>query len=362
MVYQLSDPYRPPTDAVSQINVPNYTLYDSAAVTIASFLGGPIPGTMLIAQNYRRLGQTDNAIAAVSLGVFATAAVAVLVYFVPHTTTNSVIAIGLASGVSAAARSLQGPLVDQHVNRGGKLGSNWVGFGLGMAFLALVCAIILPPLFLHGTNEKQEVIGSNDTIFYSGSATKADADALGQALKDDGYLSDRGVSVLLSKGYKDGTIVSFVVKEGFWDQPGVVTSFEKVGREIAPSIGGFPLKVRLINSTRDIKREVTVGEVFVGKDNIYYFGSATESDSQALGASLKSAGYFLDRGFTVVLSKGSEGTEVWYVVKEGFWDDPNHVADFEVVTRQIASSVGGLPLKMRLVNKTLESEKEEMVN
>jgi hypothetical protein len=48
-------------------------------------------------------------------------------------------------------------------------------------------------------------------------------------------------------------------------------------------------------------------------------------------------------------------------VKEGFWEKPENVASFERLTRQVASSSGGLPIKLRLLNSTLESKKETMV-
>jgi hypothetical protein len=256
-----------------------------------------------------------------------------------------------------AAKGLQGTAVEQHVRQGGKLGSKWVAAGLGLGVLAIVVGGYV---VVYSARNPKVQIGSKDEVYYSGSASKQDAQTLGEELKTIGFLSDRGVSVFLSKG-KGGTVVSFVVKEGTWNNASSVANFEEIGREIAPSVGGFPIQVRLVNSNRDVKKEVTAGKAIIGtKDEIYYLGSATEAEAKALGQALQTAGFFRDAGFSVLLSKG-DGTVIGFVVKEGFWEEPENVATFEKITRQVASSAGGLPIKLRLLNNTLETKKEVAV-
>ena len=62
--------------------------------------------------------------------------------------------------------------------------------------------------------------------------------------------------MLLSKG--DGTVIGFVVKEGLWDQPENVATFEKIARQVASSAGGLPIKLRLLNNTMETKKEVAI--------------------------------------------------------------------------------------------------------
>ena len=54
-------------------------------------------------------------------------------------------------------------------------------------------------------------IGTKDEVIYSGLSTEAQATALGNALKTDGYFQDLGVSVLLRKPIGGSTIISYVV-------------------------------------------------------------------------------------------------------------------------------------------------------
>jgi hypothetical protein len=99
-------------------------------------------------------------------------------------------------------------------------------------------------------------IGVRDVIYYLGSATEGDARALGQALRNAGYLDDLGVSVVVSKG--DGAAIGFVVGEGVWERREAVAGFERLARQVAPSIGGLPIRVKLLNAEMETKQEAAV--------------------------------------------------------------------------------------------------------
>jgi hypothetical protein len=210
-----------------------------------------------------------------------------------------------------------------------------------------------------GCTGPRVLIGTKDEVRYKGTATEQEAKALGEALKGEGVFTDRGVTVVLSKG-SDATVISFVVKEGLWDDFTYVTQLEQVTRAVAPSVGGLPVKLRLVTSELDTKKELVVHApmMFGSKDAIAYSDAATMEEARALGQALQSAEYFQDRGANVLLSKGKDGTAISFVVKDGFWDDESNVAGFQTMVRGLAPTVGGLPIKVRLVNTTLEKKKE----
>ena len=204
------------------------------------------------------------------------------------------------------------------------------------------------------------IIGTRDMVYYANAATEQDARVLGLALRSMGFFQDSGASVFLSKG-KSGTVVSFVLQAGAWDLPDRISSYEEIGRRIATPIGGFPIKVRLIDSTRAVHRELTVGKATIGaKDEVYYFGDATQADAEALGQALREAGFLADRGASVELSKGGR-TTISFVVNDGAWEQPAIVNALAGLTRRAAASVGGLPVTLRLLNSNMESEKEAVV-
>lgn len=89
-------------------------------------------------------------------------------------------------------------------------------------------------------------IGTMDKVGYFGSATEADAKALGQVLLSAGFFSDKGSVALVSK---DGsTVVSLVVADEVWDKPDSVAALENIVRGNASAIGGLPITFRLLNS------------------------------------------------------------------------------------------------------------------
>lgn len=351
-------------------NVPGYRLYDTTAIGIAAFFGAPVAGAALMAINYRRLGQHKNAVTIFLAGLLLTAVVCVVavVFNLPQWVTG-VIPVTLFVVTYQVGKAAQSPLIAQHIKHGGQLSSRWGAFGLSVVFcVALVGAIygssfayVFGSIFVHDARTTV-MIGQHDNILISGTATKQDALKLGDALKQSGYFQDRGISALLDKS-ANGTIVSFTVQEGTWNQPDMVAAFEEVGREAASSVGGMPIKVRLVDTSRNVKKEMNVGRVVVGtKDGVIYEGSATAADANALGQTLKSDGFFTDRGVDVFLAKNDDGTTLTFIVEPNIAADPVYVSGFETLVRGTAASVGGLPIRLKLANQQLDAEKLEMID
>jgi hypothetical protein len=241
---------------------------------------------------------------------------------------------------------------------GRKIAPALLASAVGLALLGTIVAWGLHPS-TQAVNTKV-VIGTRDTVYYSHAATREDAESLGQALKGVGFFNDRGTIVLLSKG-RTRAAVSFALQTGAWDHPETVFSFEEIARRVAPAIGAFPITVRLSDAKWTVHKELEVGKVIIGaRDEVYYFGPATEADAEALGQALKSAGFLVDAGASVVLSKDG-GTAISFVVGDGVWERPDAVAGFDQLTRRVAAAVGGLPVKLSLLNSKMETEKDVAV-
>ncbi len=360
----MSTPYEAPLPGVAPPAAPPaYTLFDSTAVGLATFFGTPIAGTILMAINYRRLGKAGQAAAAVLIGIVVTGLAVLLGHFMPQAAAFG-IAAALFVGMKGAAQSIQGAAVAEHLREGGSLASNWTAFGLSVAACVLFFAAIFGVVYARAmlARGSRVVIGTKDSVYYASPVSQADATALGQALKTRGYFTDAGFDVILSRD-QDGPAVSFIVKSGTWNQPQVISAFEIIGIDIAPSIGGFPFRIRLVNDARETQRELTIGESTIGtKDEIYYLGTATENDAASLGRALRDAGFFMDKGFLVLLSK-EDATAVSFVVDDGTWNNAATVNDFEVLLRGTASSVGGLPVTLRLLSSpSLDTHLEVPIN
>jgi hypothetical protein len=231
----------------------------------------------------------------------------------------------------------------------------WLATGILTAAFALACTTGCS--FSVGT--KKVIIGTKDEVRYSGTATEAEAKALGESLKAQSYLQDQGVTVVLAKG-SDGTAVAFVVQDGAWDNDDNYAVFEHMVRTAGPTVGGFPIKLQYMNSKLEVKKEQVVHPYLTvgANDEIGYSGTATEQEAKALGEQLKSIGYLQDHGTTILLTKGAGGTIVSFVVQDGAWNDADTVAKFEENGKAIAPSVGGPPIKVRMLNTVLRKQKE----
>jgi hypothetical protein len=53
-------------------------------------------------------------------------------------------------------------------------------------------------------------------------------------------------------------MLSFVVGDGVWNAPGVQSEFEEVVREVAPKVGGLPVRLRLMNTQLETKKDGVV--------------------------------------------------------------------------------------------------------
>lgn len=343
---------------------PEYRLFNADAVGLAAFIASPVAGTILMAVNYVRLRKTGRGVLAVTLGMIATA-LPILIKWNWNTLLGRLGSFALLTLFIICtwqiAKKVQGKAVEEHTARGGQLGSRWTASWVGIATLAALVVVSGAVVYAY-QYRKIVVIGTKGQVIYSGIATKADATALGNALKSDEYFQDRGASVLLNKGF-GSTTISFGVQDGVWNQPGMLSSFEELTREIAPTVGGLPIQVRLVDSRGDVEETSTVGEVsFDGGDGVYYEGSATKAQTQALGRWFESKGFFRGKGVQVFLTRHDDGTTLAFVVAEGVWTNPNKVGNFEAIVRDVAPMVGGLPIDMQLVNIQNQVEKDEVIN
>jgi TonB family protein len=344
---------------------PEYRLYDSGAVGAAAFFCCPLAGALLIAVNYRRLGKPVQAALAVALGLIATA----LYFLIKWDMKRSLgsIVFGILFFICAwictwqAAKQEQGDAVKEHTARGGQLESTFTAGCVGFATLAALVLVAGAIVYVY-EYRKIVIIGTKDLVIYSGLATKADATALGNWLKSDEYFQDRGASVLLNKGF-GGTRVSFGVQEGFGYKPGMLSSFEELTRELAPIVGGLPIHVSLVNTGGNVEETSIVGKVRFGKlDGVYYEGSATKAEAQALGKRFELHGFFRGKEANMFLTKHDDGTTLAFVMAfDGAWNNPKAVSSLEAIVRDVAPTIGGLPINMRLLDTQLKVEKEELI-
>jgi hypothetical protein len=232
-------------------------LYSVNAVGLASFLGSVLAGAVLMAINYRRIGEPARATYAIILGILGTVASIGIALVLPDRVPSAAIVVPQLFAMIAIARAMQGPMLERHVQQGGKIASMWKAAGIAMLFfIVLFGAIILGALVLDPGMGTRVVVTPSEDIYYSGSATESDAQALAAVLKDQGYFGTEGEKTALIKRDKDGVTVSLVVNDKA-ELSGLMDLFARhIGDELKTSLKTSPIRVHFVNSSLEVRKEI----------------------------------------------------------------------------------------------------------
>jgi hypothetical protein len=248
-------PFPGPPVPYAQTVAPGRPLYTVGAITLATFLGSPVAGGIVMAANYRRMNKPGSAAWAVLLGILGTAAAFGLAMVLPEKTPNVLFWLPPILIVQALAKSLQGPAIDAQRQAGVRPASAWGAAGIGAIFLLLFGGAIAAFYFANDLRDKVNV-SAHEEIYYAKGATRDDAVRLGDQLKTLGFFDGgtRDKSVVLRRTPDGGTSVSFVVSD--FDSPAIVTAFGEVARQLAA--GGFPkpVTVLLCDEKLNVKRTI----------------------------------------------------------------------------------------------------------
>jgi hypothetical protein len=98
----------------------------------------------------------------------------------------------------------------------------------------------------------------SDGVFYEGSATKAEAQALGRRFDSMGFFRGKGANVFLIRHDDDGTTLAFVIVGEAWNNPSRVSSFEAIVRDVAPAVGGLPIDMHLVNTQLQVEKDEVI--------------------------------------------------------------------------------------------------------
>lgn len=122
---------------------PSYKLYSAWSVAVASLLGTPCGGGIILAINYDRLGRGRDAVLAVVGAFVFWVAVGVALGWLRKNVLyfpGEAILVVEAVVVYGAARFLQGNAIKEHHRRDGILESGWTAAGIGL-LISIVISI-----------------------------------------------------------------------------------------------------------------------------------------------------------------------------------------------------------------------------
>ncbi|MEX0652825.1 MAG: hypothetical protein WD534_02245 [Phycisphaeraceae bacterium] len=225
-----TEPPQPAVPAAIRLHTPT-------AAGLATFLGGSLAGTWILAVNYHRLGATRERTMVIAIGLFVTVAVFGLAMVVPDTVPGAVFYLPLFLGYYYAAKSAQGEAVEQHRAGGGQIASLWAAAGAGVVFLIVqvivVVLLVVMALALFGDGLGTPVtFNGGNTIYYADDATDSETRHLGQVLTDAGYFPPDGAATVVLRRTDGQATVAFIIQSGVSDDPAAVDLFREMGQHI----------------------------------------------------------------------------------------------------------------------------------
>jgi hypothetical protein len=148
------NPYAPPAGAYVDGPAPaalaplDAALYSPNHVALATFLGTPMAGVVLMALNEKRLGRRSAAIKTIVFGLLGTAAILTLAIALPDGIPAFPFTLVALVVLRITAQHRQGALVEQHYRAGGKKASGWAAAGISLlttviVFIPVVAILVL---------------------------------------------------------------------------------------------------------------------------------------------------------------------------------------------------------------------------
>lgn len=151
-----TNPYQPPQaeatappfdpSSGSEVARPPYKLYAVGHVVLATFLGSPAAGGVILAINYARLDRPTAAMHALVWSVVATVLLMVALTVMPDVRIPNLAYLAPQLIVMyLVAQNLQERLIREHRQRLGRMASGWAaaGIGLGIGILVAVAYFLL---------------------------------------------------------------------------------------------------------------------------------------------------------------------------------------------------------------------------
>jgi len=236
-------------------------------VALATFFSNALGGCVLLALNYRNLGQTRAAWRIALFGLVVIAALLTLLFLLPDTLAT---AVGLVSAIVSIismyqlARWIQGRDYDEHLSRGGESASGWAACGIGLLCALATFGVALGFGFgldaFSGLGPGQRVVfGTDEEVYYRRGATEAQARAVGRVLQQQRFFDGSGGKTVVVSRATDMYNVSFVLLPGYWDKHDVQDYFEGLGGQIsAQAFDGQRIEVRLCDEWMDVKKRILV--------------------------------------------------------------------------------------------------------
>jgi hypothetical protein len=222
-------------------------VYDSIAVAVGTFIGGPLAAGYFIAENFKVFNQSGKAGKTWIAAVAAMILIFCAVIFVPENVTvlNPVVLLIIAVIVWFLAVRFQGKNISAHISSGGQLYNWWRTLAVALASLAVTIIFILGIALLLDVFTKSSVtfktygVMKNEIAFDKNNLSEIEVDELGDAFINASYFNESGTKFVFAKKLKEGFELSLAVPDSLAVDSTAMRLFRKLKIDMQ---GSFPDK------------------------------------------------------------------------------------------------------------------------
>lgn len=234
---------------------PAYKLFTSRAISAGAFLGGPLAVTVLLANNFGRMGDNHNRNRTYILGLGITLSMIWILMTIPQSIMDripSIVFPAISSWIAYfLTEKLQGEIIREHFKNLGAKASGWAVFGWSMLSLAIYLGLALllipfvPPFDFEEESYSEGLQGNK--IHYSENIDTRVLKNLGEYLLEVEYFDSEVQTVIQLVKSEAGYSLTFSCYKDLWDDQETIDSFKEFGEEIAADLNMTPLSISLVD-------------------------------------------------------------------------------------------------------------------
>ena len=124
-------------------------LFSVGQIVLATVLGTPLAGSLLVAQNYRVLQRSRAVWQSIGCGLASTIILFVVAFLLPEKFPNSVLPVAYCIAMRQLVSYLQGNFITRHLVAGGGKGSWAIAAVVGIICLVILLAVVFALFMLY---------------------------------------------------------------------------------------------------------------------------------------------------------------------------------------------------------------------
>lgn len=224
---------------------PAFKLFSVKHILWGSLFGGPLVATLMMAANFKRLGEIKKSRVASLIGAGTVAIVVFLSFYIEKRfgrTGNLSFAGAFGAAARGAAKHYQGSALEAHEGAGGRMESAWKSLGvtvLGMLQTLIGAAVVV------GWLQTTVVFGGSHDIVLEGDATESDARRVGNVLTEVGvFRADQQTEMTLAHRRSTWTLTFTLSKSGAAPS-GLASSFAPAGQALREQVFNLGEKLQI---------------------------------------------------------------------------------------------------------------------